>query len=170
MRGWCRGTLTSGRRSAWLLKSSLVAEDGRALPDPFPERSGPDLARVRQELSLGEAARVDADRAGEELAPALGELLHEAGKRRTAVARDTHSVARRREADRLLREPHRDGLAGAERGGRYEERDGDAFLILEPGRQVDQHLLVRCHDASFRLDGESCAEAARRRQAPAASH
>src|SRR5713226_8481749 len=77
---------TSSSTSIAIAPPCSVAEDGSAVADPFPERRRSREPRVRHEAALVELARVEADRADEQLAAAVRVLLEEARERRAAVA------------------------------------------------------------------------------------
>src|SRR2546429_7808621 len=101
--------------------TSLVAEDGSALADPLPERRCTGEACVCHQAALVQLAGVEADRADEQLAAAVGELLEQPRDRRAAVAGDRFGVAGKPEADCLLGEEHRHTPALLERSGADEK-------------------------------------------------
>jgi predicted enzyme related to lactoylglutathione lyase len=84
-------------------------------------------ARVGHEAVGVEPARVDAERAGQQLAAALRELLEQTLQRRAALARDGHGVARLGQADRFLGQEDRHLATALERGARHQEGDGHAL-------------------------------------------
>src|SRR5215212_966642 len=129
---------TSMSMGALMLMVRLVAEDGGIRADPLPQGGGAHEACVGREAVLAQLARAEADRACEELTPALGELLEQPRQRRAALARHALGVPGHGEAHRLLRQPDADLLPCVQPRGRHEERDRDTLAVLEPGREVDQ--------------------------------
>ncbi len=112
--------------------------------DPFPERGCAGDARVGDEVAVVDAAGVHTERAGEELAALLGELLEDLRQRWTAFAGDPDRDSGCREADRFLREEYRDLFPLVERGAANEEGDGHALGVFKAGCKVDDDLLS-CH-------------------------
>ena len=129
-------------------QSLLVAEDGRALVDPLPERRRAAEPGVRDELALVELAGREADRADQELAAALGVLLEQVRQRRAAVACDPLRASGQADPDGVLREEHHDLLAARHGRGGDEERNGHALRVLEPCGQVDDDLVFCAHQLS----------------------
>src|ERR1051326_1774645 len=125
-----------------------VAEDGCVVTGPLPHRRRACDPRVRHELGALEPARVEADRADEQFAAAVCELLEEALQRRASLAGDSLGLAGLPEPHCVLRQEHRDLLALLESRAADEERDEDAFRILHPRGQVDQDLVSFCHRSS----------------------
>src|SRR3954454_254939 len=83
----------------------LVAEHRRhVVTDPVPQRGRAADARIRDKILLVEAARVEADRAHEQLAARGRVLLEQPLERRAALARDAGGAARQRQTHRVLRQ------------------------------------------------------------------
>src|SRR5262245_4589218 len=120
-----------------------VAEDRCiVVADPLPQRRRAGEAGIGNEFGLVELARVEADRADEQLAAAVRVLPKEALERRAPVARLALGLVGQPESHRILGQEHRDLLPLVDRGGPDQECDGDALRVLEAGGEVD-HDLVR---------------------------
>src|SRR5436309_2991746 len=131
----------SGWRNSPARCPRLVAEDGGALADPFPQRCRAGEPGVTDERPFVELARLEADRADEQLA-AVGVLLEQPCERRAAIARDSVGIPRQRQPYGLLGHEHRHLLALLERRDGDEEGAGHALGVLEAGGEVDYDLVV----------------------------
>ena len=117
-----------------------VAEDGRTVSDPLHQRRGACNVRVADLLRVGEPAGVEADRAQPELPASVRELLEQPLERRAAVARLAVRLAGEAESHRVLRRPDDDVVALIERRRCDEERNRHPLGVLQPRRQIDEHL------------------------------
>src|SRR4029079_3274808 len=96
--------LRSPTSTATSVAIGSAAEDGCVVTGPLPHRRRARDTRIRHELGALEPARVEADRADEQLAAGVRELLEEAFQRRASFARDSLGLAGQPEADRFLRQ------------------------------------------------------------------
>src|SRR5262245_43988823 len=102
------GAVSPIRTVAWRLAGGpapSVAEHGGIVgADPLPERCRARKPRVGDERTIVELAGVEADRADEQLAAALGVLLEELRKRWATLAGDPLRVSPEPDSDGFLGE------------------------------------------------------------------
>src|SRR3954453_7921279 len=122
-------------------RAASVAEDlPRLVPEPLEHRRRARDPRVGHEALRVDPSRVDAERAGEQLAAALRELREQPVERRAALAERALGGARLGEPHRLLGGEDRHLRAAAQRGPRDEEGDRDLLAVLHARGEVHQHL------------------------------